>query len=342
MLVEDDAYLEPSDFVTFAQIDRAGLALSTDYEVSTDRFITVDRSEALYGVPLTLTALPAVPGARGERRVVEALDFGTAYSSPPVGHRMAITVDSANGRTLAQRYFAADEMVITDNDGNLDTINIDPTELVTIDSPLTAAQLVKATSSTKIETWSTGDVADKLIVTDGLGGVNVKTLPENRLVRTNANGAIETSTLMESNLLTTSIVPIPVSLDVGKILISDYNNRVKVWTSGGVENAMLLRGADDGTIKLRTHSANNRILITGANGTVSEVAAGTVGQVLASGGTDAPGWIDAPTMAAHLPQTRFTANPIELVANALSGLAAVVLNAPIAEELLRNNCIYYW
>lgn len=347
VVVEDGEYLEPNELVTYDRIDEAGLTLSDELTLSTEQFVTVEKLDALYGVPVTVTVEAAVPGVKGERRKLEALSFGVEITENDPNNRMAIVIPTANGESLGKRIFTGNRLMGTDAFGNLETLLVRPDNVVATtlseeNSDLESGQLVIASGTKTIQTFSSGLVTGRPVVSDGAGGITIKTLASSRLVKSDVDGAIDTVTWIEGNLIKSDAGINQVTLDTDRLVISGEANTIKTWASGGVDGSLVVRGVNPGQVKVRAHSATNRVIATAVDGTIQELPAGEVGQMLVSNGASTPGWVNAPVAYSHLPQTRLTTNPTEEEANAFSGLVAVVLAAPISVDQMRNNCIYYY
>lgn len=326
---------------TIEALDETGVTLQEDEQI-----VVIDKSATVYGRPVTINVEPATE-SRGERRRIEALDFGNDLSSPDSLHRAAIIIDGPNGRTIGQRIFVPNRLLKSDNIGNIQASDVNPNNIIVTtvgDEPinLQTNEVVVATGNKTVQTWASGMVINKPIVSDGNNGIKALALSSNKIIKTDSGGGLESVIWREDNLLKTDNGVNLVELDSGKVVISGVNNNVQTWNSGGAENALIVRGASAGSIKLRTPSASNRLLITKSDGSLEELPAGTNGQMLVSGGASAPGWLDVPSAYAHLPQTRLTENPDELDAIAFQGLVAVVLSTPIDPSQMRNNCIYYF
>lgn len=347
LVVTDDEDYEPGEFVTRERLDEHGITLSDVEQPSTDQFAIIDRTSALFGVPLTITTEPAIPGIRNERRKLEALDFGSPIANP-TDHRMAIVIPSENGDTLGKRIFVASKMMQSDENGNLAPTVIRPnnvlvTTLSNEDVELDSGKLLVSSGSRTVDTIDTGVYENRPIVANGTGGVKIRVLTPNRLVKTGDNGDLQSVPIIEGNIIKSDIGVNQVTLDSDQLILSGANNTIKTWNSGGVDGSLLVRGAANGSVKVRTHSNLGRLLVTAADGTLQELPAGETGQMLASAGVGSPaGWINAPSAYTHLPQTRLTSNPTEAEANAFQGLVAVVLQAPIPVDQMRNNCIYFY
>lgn len=347
--VDDGEELEPGYFATVDQIDVAGLRVTDDGVTSTERFVTIDRGVNLDGLPLQLVWENEIPHVKGERRKLAAFNFGNALPSPPAGHRMAITVPrEGGGTTLAHRSFSANKIIQSNTQGNLAATSLNPSNLiVTSESSdtvtLSADRLVKATGNRTLESWSAGTIENRPIVATSSGDVKTLSLTSDRIIKTNANGGLQAVSWLEANLLKTNTETTDTTiLTSGKVAITGTNNTINTWLSGGVAGSLIERGNVDGQIRVRTTVNTNRILVTGANGTVSELAAGTTGQYLVSSGTGTPGWVDGPSVPIHLPQTRLISNPSTSEANAYTGLVAVILASAPAVTDMRPNCIYYY
>ena len=352
--VSDDENLIPGNFSTIEQIEAAGLKVSDLENISSERFITIDRNTNLDGLPLALTRLDANLD-RSERRRLTAFNFGDVLSSPPEGHRMVITVPTTNpnGTTLARRSFIANRIIQSDTQGNLDTTDLDPANLISTDEDLVADKIVIANDTKSIKTWGSGTVENRPIVSNGEQGIDTLTLSGNRIVKTDTNGGLTAVSWLEANILKTnnSITiedeeEVPTTLASGRVAVTANDNTIGTWDSGGSAGSLIERGANAGQIRVRTTGNKNRLLLTDENGKIQELSKGESNQYLVGGGDNAPGWADRPTDYKHLPQTMFTGNPTNNpsneTANALEGLAAVILDAPIDVSEMRNNCMYYF
>jgi|LGOV01.1.fsa_nt_gb hypothetical protein len=344
--VEDEGIVEAAGtLATQEQLNVSGLQVTDAYTASTERFIIVDQAVDLTGVPVSVVSEVAA-GDLGERRRLIPFDFGAVQQIPGL-HRMAIVQSSANGDTLTQRSFVPSRAIISDTSGNLEVSAVHADNLIVTSAASTAIdltpnRLLRSIGTRTVEAFEAGVIANKPITAKGDGDIKVLSLAGNRVVFTDTDGGLTNSAHATENVLLTGSTDTVVTLATDKLIVSGANNVMSTWDSGGVAGTMIVRGASDGQIAIRTHAATNRILVTGADGTVAELGAGTTGQYLVSTGSTIPGWADGPSTFTNLPQTRYTTNPEAVVANALDGLAAVVLDAaPLVTEL-RNNCIYYY
>mgnify|MGYP001083167195 CR=1 FL=1 len=352
-IIEDDEIYEPGHFATVEQLDKAGITVSQEGAPSTDRFIIVESTlaDSYVGVPLVLHKDASVPG-QGSRYRLKPRVFPSADTSQAQTSRMIITVDSPNGPTLGLRKFTAGRVIVSNSDENLEVASFIPGNVILTDTGTSQVnltlgitpRLLVAKGTNTIETYDSGPHAVAPLVSDGVGGVATRMLTPGRILRSNAQGELDETTWLESNVVRTSAgTSSQILLDANKVVISDNDNIIKVWNSGGVEGSLLVRGASDGTMKVMSHNFTNRILITGVNGKINELGAGQVGQFLVSNGSSAPGWVDGPSLDSYLPQTVLTSNPSAEEANAWTGgLVAVVLPAPIPTNKMHNNCIYYF
>jgi len=344
LVVEDDEVYEPGELATVERLDEAGILLSDNNVERDEQFVIMTRDQNLTGLLVSVVTYPGDDG-RNDRRKLEVLDLGSDVSSPDENHRMAILL---NGQTLGKRIFTPNSMLKSDDYGNIDIVAINPDNVVVTSSgsskvSLSSGQIVIASDDNVIETWESGVVANKPIVSNGSNGVKTLDLTNDRMVKAGVAGGLESVTWLENNIIKSYIGESVTTLDSGKIAVTGSNNTIEVWVDNGVENAVVVRGTVPGSVKVRVHGASNRLLATDDDGTLQELMAGVAGQLLASAGPSAiPGWVDGPSILTHLPQTRLTINPSEVVANAFQGLVAVVLAATPSINDLRNNCIYYY
>lgn len=341
IVVDDDEYFEPGELVTVEVMDMIGITVPDPDSEFTHQFVVVDNTRALYGVPVTVTVEPAIEG-RGERRRVVALPI-----DPVVGSQdLAVVVDSANGSTIGKLSLASKRLLKTDDEsGKVTNSDLNPYNMINTGLGDTIVELesdriIMSDVGNTVKIWSSGIVANRPIGSDGLEGLSVILLDAERLVKTDGDGGLSNVAWLESNLIKTDNGEVSIVLTEDVVVLAGINNTVKSWESGGSENALVVRGAQPGTIKVRTSTVANKILMTGLNGTIQEIPLGSDGQMLVSAGENSPGWIDIPEAFEHLPQTVLTVNPTEEAAVAFKGLVAVFAQ-PLVENM-RSNCIYYY
>lgn len=343
ILISDGDPLDPGYFATVEQLELAGVTLSEEGVPSTEKIVTIDTMDTLEdGQLVTVETLPEIPGTRTQRKRLKPYSFGSLETTSPQDFRMAITKPGPNDTmVIGHKRFLSNLMVTTNTHGNLTETIFSADEVVLVEAPLTTGRLVKSDGDRSIVDWSTGAFENRPLVSTGTGDVKVMTLIEDRLIKVTSSGGMANTDWIEQNLVKTASGGEQVDLSTGRLLLSGDNNTVTTWNDSSAENALIVKGGVGG-IKVRTHGAVNRILVTDADGKVKEIGAGVAGQILASGGENAPGWVNAQTAATHLPQTVFTSNPTELQANAFPGLVAVILSTAPNTADLRNNCIYYY
>lgn len=341
IVVDDDEYFEPGELVTEDIMDVIGITVPEKNKEFHDQFVVVDTNTYLYGVPVTVTLSPA-NSSRKERRRVEALVM-EAVSGP---QELAVVVDSPNGPTIGKLSLMSNRLLTSYyNSGKVTNSDLNPNNVLNTNLGDTLVELesdriIMSDVGNTVKIWSSGVVANRPIGSNGLEGLSVILLDAERLVKTDSNGGLTDVEWLESNLIKTHASDTPTILTEDTVVIAGINNTVKSWESNGSENALVVRGAQPGTIKVRTSEVANKLLMTGLNGTIQEIPLGSDGQMLVSAGESAPGWIDIPEAFEHLPQTVLTVNPTEEAAVAFKGLVAVF--AQTAVENMRSNCIYYY
>lgn len=339
MIVTDANDTYTGHFVTEEQLDELGLTVSTEIRPSTDRVVITTENNKIAGLPLTIRKV-IVNGK--PKYQTEALNFGTAGIAPNDTHTMAIVVDSPNGKTLSHRKFKTNRTAVTDIHGNLNTIELNPLNIITsshstTETTLVSNRLIVSGPNNTVVTHNTGNIQNRPIVSDGNDGVTSVTLRSRKLISADEFGGL-TSTDLEA----TDII-----LDAGiaenQLIVGTSDGNITTWASNAVSGALLVQGTSAGTIVGIKHNSNNRIIVTGPNGTITELGEGSPGQYLAAGASgNAPGWVTGPTTQDNTPQRMLTSNPSITEANSFKGLVAVVLNQAIPNSELRPNCIYYW
>jgi len=340
VVVDDDEEYEPGDLVLSDVMDELGITVPARGDSVIDNFVVVDVSNNVYGVPVTITKTSPT-GDDQYRRRVEALTMADAETP----QKLAVVVNSANGPTLAKLTLTANRLLKSDSAGRLETTTLNPNNIpftgVGSDNvQLAADRVIISDVGNLIKTWSSGIVANRPIGSNGAHTLSVILLDTDKVVRSDSNGALESVDWLEANLVKTDLGETPATLTEGAVVIASAGNVVESWVDNGVEDALVVRGATPGSVKLRTHLALNKILVTDADGTLRELPHGDIGQMLVSDGEDGPGWVDVPEAFEYLPQTVLTENPDEETALAFKGLVAVF--AQVAPENMRPNCIYYY
>jgi len=343
LIVEDDEVYEPGEIVTSEDMLAAGVTMSDEYYMSDDQIVIASKTAIVDGVPLVIRNIPMESSI--DKKILEPLDFGDDIVAPDSTHRMAIVIDHENGKTFGKRAFTPSRMMASDQHGNpattfLNPINMVATSLGDEEVDLVYGRMVIASGNNTIETKSSGPVENRPIVSDGAHGVKTLVLTGSRVLRTNPEGGVRIVDWLEANLVRTHTGTEVTVLDEGKVVISGQANKVEHWVSSGVEDSLVVRGADDGSIKVKTFEYLSRLLITGSDGTLVEIPRGIAGQMLVEGESDSiPGWVDAPLINSSLPQKVLTNNPTAQQASEFQGLVAVILTEAPTEY--HNNCIYY-
>lgn len=344
IIVEDDEDYEAGEVVLTDLMDNIGVTVLSRSEFETavefEQFVVVDSSTAVFGVPVTVTVEPATE-SRGERRKIEPLLIEEMVTPA----NMAVIVDNGNGPTIAEMVLTRNRLIKTDSSGRVTVSTLNPSNIPYTSLGGTVVQLdmdrvLMADAANLIKVWNSGTVNNRPIGSNGANGLSVVMLSANKLVKTDANGGLDNVEWLEDNLIKSSTGEEVVALTEGAAVIAGPNNTVETWDSAGVENAILVRGATSGSIKLKTWSDVNKLLVTDADGTVRELPHGEIGQMLVSDAEDGPGWVDVPEAFEYLPQTVLTVNPTEEEALAFKGLVAVF--AQVTPENMRPNCIYYY
>ena len=342
--VEDGEGLLPGDITTTQSIDEAGITLSTDEYISTDRLVIVDKGISLDNKVLTMRSEDAVPNEHGERRYLEPYNFGPVLTNPGSNARMAMVVTDTYGNTsLAHRSFAVNRIIQSDANGNLQASTKSPDSIVTSSVSLGLNKVILGNGDKTLTTFDSGNIGDKPIVANGNGSIKTLNLTPNRTIVTNANGGLSSASWLNENILKSSNGITQSILADNKVILSGGSNTVKTWsTPNSVAGSLVIRGSNDGEITTKLWNANNRLLYSAPNGTIDEIGLGTPGQYLVSSGDGIPGWADGPKDKFTLPQTFLTTNPSETEANNFKGLVAILLDYTPEVTELRNNCIYYY
>lgn len=315
IVVDDNEDFIVTEFLSESDLLLQGITI--DPYNPTDKFVITNNTDAaaLIGVPLTIKHslvngndrynLAAITGIEGEGRVV--------VSTAKNGQITVKTVALEEGK-----------LVVGDEDGAMTQVNILATDLVTKASPFVANELVIAGSDNTVKTWNTGTQSERLLVSDGLGGVTLKTFnsPKSLLV-SSAEENLEEAGISVDNVLITANSMDTVVLPQGEIVVAGQGNVMATYDTGTVGNRMLVSDGNGG-LKVSTLTAN-KMLYTSADGVPAAFPMSTAdaGKFFGVNAQGMPALLAAPAQPTTLPVTKYTTNP---GANA-NGLVVAVLNA---------------
>lgn len=314
IVVDDNEDFIVSDFLDKQDLDLQGVTVDPYHP--TDKFVITNNTDAstLVGVPLTIShslvngkdryRLAAITGLQGEGRVV--------------------VTTAQNGQiTVKTKALAEDGLLVGDATGGLTQVQIKSADLITKESDLTANQLVLAGPNNTVRTWNTGMQSERLVVSDGVGGVTLKTFnfPKSLLI-SNTEENLEEAVISVDNVLLTAQSMDTTVLPKGEILLAGEGNIVTTYDSGSVTNRMLVTDGNGG-LKVSTLTAN-KLLYTSTDGVPAAFPMGTAdaGKFLGVNAQGMPTLLAAPAQPTTLPVTKYTTNP---GANA-NGLVVAVLN----------------
>lgn len=345
LVVDEEEESLPGTILMEETIDRLGVeVLGSDKIVTTDSLVSE-------GLLMTIQDIPEVPGVSGSRKKLVPL---TIPQSQFIEDNYDLLTLGPGDNTVTKHRFAENLVLVTNENGSIVTENIHKQNMVVTSelaevSELNSGQLVIAKGPRAVETWSAGAVANKPLVSagGGTGGIKVaNNLLNNRLLKINGIAGLESTSFLDTNLIKTHNGAVPTPLTGGnRVVMSNVDNTVYDWyPEGAVENALVLVGDQPGRIKVKPDGNRNRVLLTGANGTLLEMAAGQFRQIISADAGGVPVWIDNPAAKTYLPQTKLDAIPSNETASTYDGgLVAVILSEPPANlDLLVDNCIYYY
>lgn len=322
---EDEEEIVPGTLIMKEELDQKGLPID-----SYDLLVSVDNIVNLEDKILTLKNYDTIAGVRGPRRELVELVFENTDTNE--NYDLA----TIRNNTIEKLSLSANKMMVTGANGKV-TTGLSVTDIIRKGSVFNKNQVVVTNDDNYLETTNFGGIGGVPIVTTDDGGIRTTNIANGRLLTLNNQKQLVSTSLIPELVLYTDD-----TLDNNKLLISDYDNKVKVWSpSNYAEGALLIAGSSEGSIKLRQTIAVDRIMLSDVDGKLKEMAGGNPTQLLALNNSSQPVWINNPLSDGHLSQTVLATNPTLSEAMEFNGLVAVVLNeAPPAGQMW-SNCIYY-
>lgn len=323
----EDEVLVPGDLVLESQLAALGVTVGGAKKI-------VITTTGLNNLALTMN-----------NNEIAAMDIANVEDAE---YNMVVAIPQTGGYKLGKKSFDANKLIKSNANGDLTVWSLDLDQIPRWDLPsLTLAEdrIVISGADGLLRELDTGNIANRALASDGVGGVKVIALSANQMVVSDSVGGLSTIAITPANIIKSGSGSTVVNLTPGKLPILGLDNTIVDWepVSVGVEGSLVVRGADDGTIKLHTTGNVNRLILSATNGTLQELSGGADGYYLKSNGPNAvPGWVPGPTSFEHLPQTKLISNPSSVEAVAFKGLVAVVLDSPPNPSDLRDNCIYYY
>ena len=192
IIVDDGENAEAGVFVNEAQLLRQGIEISG---LSRDRFVITNKDRKTDGMLLTTYS-------SSNKVSLKAMTFThpeTAGRDP-----MLVVKPGANGNTVSEKYFAINKLLKasvsgTPEESSYNAENVLRTSDGDFIKVLESNRLLVSGDDNVIDTFNTGSIENKLLATDGLGGIKPLTLEGNKLVMTGINGELSYFTMTAQN-----------------------------------------------------------------------------------------------------------------------------------------------
>ena len=333
LIVVDDISDDSLDnFITDNELVRQGLEIDP---YTYDRVITLDIRDinTLTGSILTL-------------EVETSGDINTYKLKPMLtpsnnNNKLVVTKLSNGVIGLDTKTFDSN-CIISNINGSLGSTPIHSNSIIATNRTntsiiLPSGKLLLTKSENLVETFDTGVIESKLIVSDGLGSVKVKTFDkQDALLTIGENGELVDSTININNILVTSIESSERILMSGQLLISGTGNRVNTFNTGSEANKLVVSDGLGG-IKLSTIPAG-KLIYSSSIGTISAfpITESDAGKVF---GVNLNGDVSLTTLPAapdSLPVKTYTSDP----GIQLNGTVLCFLNSDPGEY--SEGVLYLW
>ena len=333
IMVDDNEDFIVEEFLSESDLTLQGITI--DAYNPTDKFVITTNEEAakLVGVPVTITHTMVDGNDRYYLAPIEGLN--------EVG-KVVVTKGTNDAITLGTKNFVASKMLVSDESGNIAASTVLPDDIVVTSrlgagTKLTKGQLVVAGDNNVVTTYNTGEIAERLLVADGLGGVTVKTFsfPGSILIADDENNLAEAA-LNVDNLIVSDLSHEATILPAGEIAVTGEGNRMATYDTGTVANKMLVA---DGAGALKVSAiVQNKLLYTSAQGVPAAfpMTAADAGKFLGVDSTGSPTLTAAPAQPTVLPVKTYTTNP---GANANGTVLAVLSADP---GTYSDGVLYLW
>lgn len=298
IVIEDDD-IEDGVIVTQTDLDKQGITIDL---ASADRFIIADVNDIPIGKVLYLDEELSDSG--NSRYIAKGIELDATNNLPVVSNNGSITT-----MTLSQN-----KVLIGGENGELKSSELDVNTLLRAKSnsaqfTLAANKLLVSVDSNEIDTYDTGEVANRLVVSDGFGAVVTKTFNTDKILVTKEDGSIIESDFNVDNILVSKVSDVSNILPAGEILISGNGNEVTTYDTGAMADKLLVANGTGG-IKVSTISAN-KLIYTSSQGVLSAfpMTSSDIGKFVGVDENGMPTLLSAPVSPAVLPVLTYTSNP---------------------------------
>lgn len=281
--VDDGDQYTSEHHASITELDKAGVTI--DYYDQNEKIITTTESEVsvLLDTPVTLKKV----GNRYRLSPIDLVGDGKVI----VTHR----TDDGN-ITIESKSYRANNIIGTDNLGNLEAINLHPTSILRaadngLEDTLPVDELVISDSNNTLKTFNTGVILNRLLVSDGNGSIKTAQFNNTGLfLLSGENGVLEPFYITPDNFLVTDTTIDAEILEAGKILLSSDSNKVTTFTTT-TNNRPIVANAE-GSIKELNLTAN-RLVYTDANGGIQAFPVGVNdhGKYLGVDAYGNPAWV---------------------------------------------------
>lgn len=307
LIVVDDN----EDFIVDDMLNSKDLALqgiTIDSYNPTDQFVitTKAKAETLIGAPLTIS-----------HKVVNGQDryYLSLISELTNIGKMVVTKNVGNIPTIGTKEFTANRLLISSDSGAVVESTIAPADIIVTSrsaggTALEEGAVVISGANNTVQTYSTGEVAKRLLTADGLGGIALQSFTSTgKILLSGANGILDESDLNPDNILVSSVGEEATVLPAGEIVITKSGNQLATFDTGTVANKMLVANGSGG-LKMSTLAAHKLMYLSAAGVPAAfPMTSSDSGKFVGVDISGNPALLSAPAQPLNLPVTTFTTAP---------------------------------
>ena len=321
-MVDEDEANVAGEIITPEELDTQGITIDNLHP--NEKFVIVESdttAQDLVDRPLTLTRVQNADG--NYRYKLSAMQL-TDYS---VGGYAVVSKLVGNKNTFTIKPLTANTLVSTDENGALASGSITLTAVLATskggsNTILDTGKLLQSKGDNIVEVKDFGTVANKLIITDGLGNIGARSSTNaGTLLVTGENGVVSETGYAADNVLVTSYTTTEMILPADRLLISDNGNTVTTMETTTKGKVII---ADGNGCITESDIAAGKLVYTSAAGVLAALPmqASDAGKVVAVDSTGSPTLVEL-SQPNTLPITTYTSDP----GNNVNGMVLCKLNA---------------
>lgn len=304
LIVVDDEEFADDISVTYKDLDNQGLTVDAVYP--TEKIVVIANDfDSVVGRPITIKKYASITGK--DRYAIEKIDIAQKEGLP-------IISSNVNGIISFNTFeLMSNKVLVSDNDGKLSYIDIEPNSIIHSSQEnmiLAPNKILVSSSNNEVKIYDTGEISNKLILSDGFGSIMTKTFANSdRLIITKENGTVGEYEVNVDNLLVSKFGNDITILPAGEILISGNGNEIETYDTGAISGKVLVSNGNGG---LKVSDINSgKLLYTSSQGAMSAfpMSSSDIGKFVGVDENGSPTLLSPPVVPTTLPITTFTNNP---------------------------------